>query len=451
KFTPGVNNIKGTLVADLVLSNTLNDLRGVGPIRLVDGEFDVPELGTKYRKVNLAFLVRDKQIMIRDFRMRSGGGYLEVLEGALSVSEQNLEEFGARFKVKHFELMNNRRMRARAEGVIAVSGSIQSPLISGELVVDQARINYKEWFGEETGMLLTSRPFFVVSDDSVQFDTTGALRFQKAFAGAETSIRDMALYKNLRGEITLRFPRNTWIRSDEVNIEISGELAAAKAGSDIVLFGSLSTLRGYYQLLGRRFQIREGELVFLGKPDPDPDVSIEAVHEFRQDSGQSSEKHEFKVVVSGTLRLPKFQFLLDGREAKQEDILSVLLFGQDFEHLTAGEGAGSGNSGLESQAAGIFTRQLMGTLTQKLGQELNLDLIQLERGKDWQDTKVRVGKYLTPEVFVSVSQDFSTEGNRKVELEYQIPKKLLFFNLFLQASTEGKDNTAMDLIWKIEW
>lgn len=451
-FIPGVRNAKGVLVADIVISNTLNNLRGVGPVRLINGEFHIPELGTKYEKVNVVLVLRDNRVIFRDFRMRCGDGYLEIIQGDLSVSEYDVEGIAAKFKLKNFELMNNKKMRARARGEIELSGSLKSPQVSGELIIDQARINYKEWFEEETAILLTAKPFFVISADSVEFDSTGALRFQKSFKGTESSITDMPIYRNLRAAITLNFPRNAWIRSNELNIEINGELSSSKEGEDIVLFGSLSTLRGYYQLLGKRFQIKEGKLVFKGKPEPDPDVSIEAVHEFRDDSGQSSETHEFKVLVSGTLSLPKFEFVLDGQQAKQEDVLSVLLFGQKYEHVTTGLASEeSDNPGLDSRAAGILTRQLMGQLTKKLGEELSLDVIQFERGKDWRDSKVRVGKYLTPKVFVSVSQDFSTEGSRKVELEYEIPIKLRFLNLFLQASTEGKENSAMDVIWKIEW
>ena len=308
--------------------------------------------------------------------------------------------------------------------------------------MDQARINYEEWFEEDTAVLLTGKPFFVISEGSTEFDSTGALQFQKTFQKTETSITELPLFKSSRGEITIRFPRNAWIRSNDVNIEINGALTVTKEGQDIILFGSLSTVRGFYQLLGRRFQIEEGEIVFKGQPEPDPDVSIEAVHEFRDDSGQDSEIHEFKVLVSGTLNLPAFRFELDGQEAEQKDRISVLLFGQKFDDLTAGQSAG---------VSGILTRQAIGKLTGTIGQKLDLDVIQFERGKDWKDTKVRVGKYLTPEVFVSVSQDFSTEGNRRVELEYEIPLKIRLINLFLQASTDGRENSALDVIWKFEW
>jgi autotransporter translocation and assembly factor TamB len=451
-LTKNVSNIGGTLVCDIVVRNTINDLRGVGPIRLINGEFDIDKLGTKYRNVNVVVVLKDKELIIKDFRMRSGPGNLEVVSGSLSLSKKYLENFNAQLKAKNFQLMNNKKMQATADGKINLSGSIQAPQFSGELTIIQARIYYPAWLEEDTAVRLTETPFFIISTDTVEIDTTGAVRFQKSLAGDETELNETQLYKNLRGELAIYFPRNTWIRSKEANIEIEGELVLVKEGPEFVLYGSFSAVRGYYELLGNRFQVKEGELVFNGEPEPNPEVHIEAVYEFRDLEAGDTKKHEIAVLITGTQQYPQFRFTLDGQEADQKDILSYLLFGRNFDELTFGQRSSfAQNSGLDTQATGFLAGQALKRLTQIVGKGLNLDILQFERGKDWSDSKVRVGKYVTPDVFVSVSQDFGAEGNQKVELEYEIPKKLLFFNLFLQASKERKGDTGLDVFWKFEW
>ncbi|MFQ5865259.1 MAG: translocation/assembly module TamB domain-containing protein [bacterium] len=451
-FSKNIRNIEGTLVADVVLSNTLNDLRGVGPIRLFHGKFDIPELGTKYRDVDLVLVLKGKELKINDFRLKSGDGDLRIVEGSLSLSEKTLENFNAHFKAKNFELMNNKKMQAIVKGDIKFSGSIQAPVYSGELTVTQARIYYPAWLEEDTAVELNERPFFVISSDSVEFDTSGAIRFQKSFKGPESPLSETQLYKSLRGDVSIYFPRNTWIRSQQANIEVEGELVPLKEGPEIALFGAFSAIRGYYELLGNRFQIKEGELVFNGELEPNPEIYIEAVYEFQDLTAEDPQKHEIKVLATGTLQFPQFKFTLDDQEAEQKDILSFLLFGRSFDDLTLGQRTSvSDDSGLENKATGFITGQVLSRLTSKLGNELRLDVIQIESGKNLADTKVRIGKYITPDVFVSVSQDFGAEGDRKVELEYEIPKKILFFNLLLQASRERKGDTALDVIWKIEW
>ncbi|MFQ5769317.1 MAG: translocation/assembly module TamB domain-containing protein [bacterium] len=451
-LTKNVSNIGGTLVCDIVVRNTINDLRGVGPIRLINSKFDIDELGTKYRNVNVVVVLKDKELIIKDFRMRSGPGNLEVVSGSLSLSKKYLENFSAQLKAKNFQLMNNKKMQATANGKINLSGSIQTPQFSGELTIIQARIYYPAWLEEDTAVRLTETPFFIISTDTIEIDTTGAVRFQKSLTDDELELSETKLYKNLRGELAIYFPRNTWIRSEEANIEIEGELVLVKEGPEFVLYGSFSAIRGYYELLGNRFQVKEGELVFNGEPEPNPEVHIKAVYEFRDLQGGDTKNHEISVLITGTQQYPQFRFTLDGQEADQKDILSYLLFGRNFDELTFGQrNSFAENSGLETQAKGFLAGQALNRLTQIVGKELNLDILQFERGKDWSDSKVRVGKYVTPDVFVSVSQDIGAEGDQKVELEYEIPKKLLFFNLFLQASKERKGDTGLDVIWKFEW
>lgn len=451
-FTKAVTNIKGTMVANVRLHNTLNDLRGVGPIRIVEGEFNIPELGTKYRKVNLAVILNDKDLIIRDLRMKSGGGKVEIIEGGLSLAEKNLENFNAEFKADNFELMNNKKMQAKVKGGIKLTGSVQSPFFSGDLTVSESRVFYPAWFEDEAVVELTSRPFFIIDPDTVELDTTGAIGFKRSYEAVQSDFTETAFYKNLRGELSLHFPRNTWIRSGDTNIEVEGDLVMVKEGEDFVLFGSFSVIRGYYELLGNRFQIKRGELVFNGEVEPNPEINIEAVYDFKDVTGEDPEKHEFRVLITGTFYSPEFQFTLDEQVAEQQDILSILVFGQSYDNLSIGQRNDvSDESGLQDKATGILTGQVLKKISGKLSEELRLDVIQIESGKNLEEARLRVGKYLTPDVFVSLSQDFGAEGNQKVELEYEIPRKILFFNLLLQASKERQGATGLDLIWKIEW
>ncbi|MFQ5650985.1 MAG: translocation/assembly module TamB domain-containing protein [bacterium] len=459
-FTREVEKIDGKLVADVVLRNTLNDLRGVGPIRLINGECTIPKLGTRYEQANLVLVLDEKQLIIRDFSMRSGGGYMRALEGNLSLSRDRIENFKSRIKLKNFELVHNRQMQARAEGIIELSGSVQSPQFSGSLTVDQSRIFY-EALKTETAVALTARPFFVISPDSTIFDSAGALRFQKSEEVQESKFLESDFYKRLTGELSVYFPRNAWVRSSDTAIEIEGDVVVVKErGPDFVVFGSFSTIRGFYELLGNRFQINKGELVFNGEAELNPAISIEAATTVLEnvDSG-NPEKHEFKVLITGTLLFPEFAFTLDDKAAEQDDIVSILLFGKtnddrskQFPGTPSSQGSDvKSDPGLDERARGLVAGQLLKQLSGRLGKRLNLDVIQIESGGSLTDSKVRVGKYVTPEVFVSVSQDFGAEGNQIVELEYEIPLNLRFLNLLLQASSDRKGDTGLDVIWKIEW
>jgi autotransporter translocation and assembly factor TamB len=109
------------------------------------------------------------------------------------------------------------------------------------------------------------------------------------------------------------------------------------------------------------------------------------------------------------------------------------------------------SSSLGDKATTFVTGQLIKQITQSIETELNLDMLQIKSGQDLEETRVKVGKYITPNVFVIISQDFGSQGNQKIELEYELPPKILFFNLFLEAFREKKGETGLDVIWKVEW
>lgn len=453
-FMTGVKDFQGKLVADIVLRNTLNNLNGVGPIRLINASLKIPEFGLKYEKINIVVVLNKQEMLIREFNMISGDGSLRAVEGKLSLARDEVESFSAKFKAENFRLINNKQAQVQVDGSLELTGSVQDPVFTGDFTVDRARLFY-ETIEEGATVLLTGQPFFVISDDSVSFDKSGALRFQKTDDVQEYNFLESVFYRNLHGEFSVYFPRNTWIRSSDTSIEIEGDIIAVKdRGPNFVLFGSLSVMRGFYTLFGNRFQITKGEMVFNGDPELNPEISIEAqtIITSTPIEGDRPEKHEFKVLMTKTLLYPEFTFLLDDEIAPQEDIASIFLLGQRYDDLKPSErDSVASNSGIEDKAMNLLTSQLLKKISGTLGQRLRLDVIQIESGGGLADSKVKVGKYVTPDVFVSVSQDFGVEGNQIIELEYQIPKVLKFLNLLLQASSDRAGDTGLDVIWKIEW
>jgi translocation and assembly module TamB len=451
-LTGGLRDVQGTLVADIVLKNRLQDLRGSGPIRIVNGRIEIPEFGVAYEKINLVLLLDDRAIRLQELNIESGGGDLQVLEGSLAMSRESIEEFSARLQADNFRVVNTEDVEMRLGGILELSGSIQAVQINGDLSVDEAVVYYPAFTQQETAVELTDKPFFVIWEDTTAFDSSGALRFQKDDFETAVPFTETDFYKNVSASVSLNIDRNTWLRSEEANVEIQGEVDLQKKGVDVLLFGTVSTVRGYYELQGNRFEISEGKITFRGDPDYNPQIQIRAVHEFTQKTEQSREKHELQVLISGSKEEPRFDFTLDNQPVEQKDVFSILLFGKPFDSLAPGQRSNvSENSGFEKQAAGFLTGQLIKSISSRLSSELNLDVLQIESGRALGDTKVRVGKYVTPDVFVSVSQDFSAEGNQKVKLEYALPRDIVLLNLFLQAMRERRGDTGVDVIWKYEW
>ena len=141
----------------------------------------------------------------------------------------------------------------------------------------------------------------------------------------QSLIRDIRnpFLENLRVEVDLSVPRNTWLRSNEMNVEMGGEqliVTYDRRESDLVLIGDLQALRGSYSVLGRSFEVNGGTISFLGTPGINPVLNIQALSRIRR---IEDEPLEVTANVEGTLTLPRVALTTDEAGLVQSDLISL--------------------------------------------------------------------------------------------------------------------------------
>lgn len=454
-FVRDLKDLKGTFSSEINLTNTLENLEGNGFVKIENTSFEIKELGNKYKNINVIAKLMKRELLFEKFEIYAGKGSLKIENGSLSIAKNQPENFTTTVVVKKFPLVNTKKIKLISEGRIELSGSIQEILFSGKLVVPESKIYYSDLIPKDEGLELTGAPFFVIGENRDFLNPQDAKKFQEGNVVLSSNEDFAKLLKKVKGDLKISLPRNSWLKSTEANIEVEGDLDFVKEkNSEIfLLYGILKTVRGYYELQGNRFQIEEGELNFNGNEKINPDLNIYAINYFRNSTESGDfEQRELGVKITGNLEVPILNFTLDGNEAEQKDVISILLFGQTFDKLSLNQKKGvSNNSSTSSQAGSIITTQLLKGISSKIGKELNLDIFEIEKGKSLQNSTVKVGKYLTPNVFVSVSQEFGSEDGQRVELEYKLPKEVVFLNLYIQAEKQRNGSSGLDLIWKYEW
>jgi translocation and assembly module TamB len=245
---------------------------------------------------------------------------------------------------------------------------------------------------------------------------------------------------DLQGQLRVRIPKNTWIKNQDLRIEISGDLELKKNKDYFELFGAIEIIRGQYDLLGRTFIIKEGSINFQGGEELMPVININASYSFR-DIQQT--RQELEVQISGTSESPEVEFLLSGNSISEGDALSYILFGKSMNQLTINEqqnveSAGGGNLA-QKAAASVLSPQLSNFLSDKL----NVDYIEIKSDGSFDNASVVVGKYLTDDLFVSYEQRFGETDEKniakyEVKAEYEL-FRFLFFELNNSSSDSGFD------------
>jgi len=345
--------------------------------------------------------------------------------------------FDLQFDLNDFPLINTRALDLIARGRLQVNGSLEEPRVRGNIVINRGRINLDELLDliDETG----EEPLLVEAR-------------RKVFAAGEQQADELVEDSNgfsierLRGEITVSFPRNVWVRSSDMNLEISADLTIIVEGDEFEVFGNLSTIRGYYAFYGKRFQIVTGDVIFAGGKEFNPQLTLEAIYSFR---GQDMVRKNLKLLVSGTLEEMELEFELNDQPIEEADAISYIILGRSFDELTQGE-----KNEVSDQAlaiGGFLANRLTDQIATVIGDSFSLDVIEFRSDTATSQVGIEIGKYLTDKLFISYKRDFSFSDTKEpvseeILVEYEITRFL-----YLQLVRVDAKDTGMDLIWRYKW
>jgi autotransporter translocation and assembly factor TamB len=239
-----------------------------------------------------------------------------------------------------------------------------------------------------------------------------------AWAAAETRIDTIAWNINL----DVNIPKNAWTKNSDVDAEWSGNLRVLRERGRWNYLGRLEPLRGSYTFVGRRFRNLRGDIVFDDIHQVDPQLNLEAdinlPYSGSQDGTiQSSSLQEITVRVTGRLSNPQ---VIPPAWLGEHNLIQALTVGgaHNGNSLDVGESAKQG-------ATGFLAGQLEiagGKALQKLGVE-TFELRPSSTGSyDPLDARLRIGKYLHPDIYVYGSSrvDLDLTKGTEVGFEYRL-------------------------------
>ena len=447
-----LRNLGGIIVSDLKIGNTLQNPWAEGYFRLINGAFQIPELGIKYDRIALDVKVEDSTLFLQQLVAHRNEGFVKA-DGQLAFSDNLLKAqiSSSQFQLqaRDFYLVQHKdfEILVKADGNLA--GGPDSSQFAGTVEINRSSFNVprilelagKTTLQEPTRIPLLVQVTQICDPQSVSIAKESTIEDTISINGSAESSKFL---NNVSGNLTITLPRNTWLKGLNWRIELDGKLDLVKQGKDFRLFGSIGIVRGNYDLLGRRFNIREGRLNFKGETEFNPDIVLEAELEMRT---SSRDKKLLVLYLSGEVLNPVYRFTLDGREISEADAVSYVVTGRSIDDLSFGEQAGLDESSLATDlTSGLLTRQL----NKQIGQDLNLDYLELKGKNNWQSATFVVGKYLTNELFISYQREFGdTDDNdiapELVTVEYEITR-----NIYLQVIEGDSRARGADIIFKVE-
>ncbi|MCT4644917.1 MAG: translocation/assembly module TamB, partial [Carboxylicivirga sp.] len=396
--------------------------------------------GVFYQQIDGVFTFKDSTVNIDTLLVLTDKGYLagkgEMVFDSTIISGK-LRSTNVETNINGFDLLQHNDYKVNISGnPYWKPDNDGHPSFGGKVSVNRSSFNLPSLIktGTETGHK-DNVPLLL---QAIQEEDT-TIQITREVKKKEVS----PLLNQMRGRLTIDIPRATWLKGDDMNIEISGDFDIAKSGDYFELFGDVEVVRGYYILYGRKFNIEKGVITFTGGETPDPRLEITAEYTFRS---SDKEKHILRLSVGGILSEPEIAFTLDDDAISESDAVSIMIFGKTMDELSY-----VGQNGIVgSVGSNMLANMITSSLNSTIGQRFKLDMIEVNSTENWQSAAFVVGKYITNDLFVIYQRGFGeTEDDEitpeTITLEYEL-SKLLFFRL-----QGGSSKTSgFDVILKIE-
>ena len=440
--------VSGLFSANVQLSNTIDDVKIGGHVRLDGGQFSDDEYGLKYRDIMLRSGLEGNRFSIDTLGLKSGKGYLGM-HGYVQLKSQlgaEPEYIKMNISGKNFTLTSSDLLDAVMNTNMLLEGTPKQPKFSGKLTVVKAHLNADALRARLAVKSADPNPPLLVQavNDASSLDTTGSK--QITVKDTISAFQSVDFYRNLSGTFTVHIPGDFWIKGKDMNFELKGDLRAVKEGKPVDLFGTLTVQRGYYKMYGKRFDFESGSLTFTGSDEINPQVDFTIVYSFRD---VEKKLRKLTLHITGRALQPEFSFRLDNSTIDEQDALAYILFGRSSNQLSSSQSS-SVNSA-SGVAKNLALGQVSSLLKDALQSTLNLDVLEISGGEDWSSSSVTVGKYITKNLFLSYQRTFALDKKtkiiepQKITLEYQLLRWL-----YLQA-TNQTTNSGFDLIVKKSW
>jgi translocation and assembly module TamB len=342
------------------------------------------------------------------------------LTGALSFANWREPAFNLQLASDGARLVNNDNADLTVDTRLTLKGPFRHATVGGDITIARGIIYIPE----------SSRRTLVGAGDPGLFnvvDTTSELA-HRLFPATSP------LLANLAVNVAVSINQNTWVRNREANVEIytSDALAITDSNQTLSVHGVITTDRGEYTLLTKRFQIRRGSATFVGGPDLNPTLQITGEYQVNVATRGAV---NIQVLIGGTLERPNVSLESDVQPPRsQSELLTLIAFGQSTSSLIASSNSSVASTGTTTDLAGAGTqfaaRRLasvaVGVVAEQAefsaGRALRADVFTITPGDAPLEigsggiygfitqTKFEAGKYITPETFVSLQEQARNLG-----------------------------------------
>jgi autotransporter translocation and assembly factor TamB len=428
-FPESVRNSFGALDTELAIRGTWGRPTFSGTLQLAEAGAYLPAAGIHLKDVQLKAHLEKNILRIDSFRALSGSGYLDG-RAILTLSDWQLTGYQGTVQGKNFQAVYLPELRILCTPELSFAGTPQNFTLRGELRLPELKYDSS-----------TSHTVITTSSDIVR-EGTIVPTTQKPSLAVDAHIRVLS------GE-------RVFVKVAGIDAQLGGAVDLSITSlDDITGRGEVAVVKGHYRTYGVDLEIVRGRLFYTGGSIFQPTLDFLAL--------RSIGDVKAGVTVAGSIRNPAIK-LYSEPAMPDADVLSYIILNHPNESSSIQTGLADkvtgallgsnqaiavqdqiknsfGLSTLEIQDGGSTGSSPMGHTPLQVTAP---GAIPTELQSGLTDTVLTVGKFLTPQLYISYGQSLFN-GSNLFLLRYDIFRQW-------QIETQTGSESGADLFYKLEF
>ncbi|MFW6086717.1 MAG: translocation/assembly module TamB domain-containing protein, partial [Myxococcota bacterium] len=358
---PGIGYASGAIDGRVRVEGAGRDVRFDGALSLHDTSLSLLAAGNRLDDVRGKVIFDDQTIRLDRLHARDRDGRV-TLDGRFVMEGLSPREGQVQIDAREFPVRNAGVVIARLTTKAGVDMRFGEAEARTRVGIDEMRVKLES----------VSPPEVQDLDSHPDVRVAGQPSQQPRAPVAEEEEEDV--YPLV---IQVRSREPFWVRREDLAAQLEADLTV-RVAETTQISGRVELIRGFFELVGKRFELDEGHIQFTGGDEVDPVVDLEATY----DLGAGE---ELTVNITGHIQDPQLNFSSTTGEVNNIGDAIALLMG--------GRRGGATEQGVEQQATSVLAGVTAGILTTTLRRELGdlFPVITVESGDRFGAGMLRAG------------------------------------------------------------